>query len=520
LVPISEIEYLGKPLAEQQILIGIGIRDLGPNHEHPGQLMEVRDEDDRTLNAAWVWDDVEKKIVACVFDGAKWRAKRAKRWTQESLATAKIDAEVRLLGAPSGEDEVPQTMLAKFSDIVERVMLDVLKEGPLPHAAFPSHADPAPGEAQSELVTDGAVPVAEEVGGEGDSTLAAQPAETQNAVAFSAGNLSPFRDADDGKSTVWKCIWRTGTAVNPVTGESTLITQDMLQSAHDSFGHVVEHVDIPLGHKLDDPESNTGRVDELDLRADGNELWAKLRFTRKDIFERVKDGSILDVSVAAIPNPHDRVNPRQRYAWGLWHVALTNKPKVGGLGAFVFSVQPEPQEVQEPAPVAPIVEESMSDNQTVDLSALVLKEFGVDLETLKKQQENAARLTDQVKVLAATARERRIDAICFGLEGKIEADGVTIIEGYRHAPAVVESVRNALKNAPQVATFSVSIDGLADFDALLLSVVNAIPAEMRVRTTADAVVSNSRTENAPEHKPTNASYAEDDVERFLTKLGG
>ena len=523
MVPIGELEYLAKPLGEQPLLVGIGIRDLGPNADHMGQLMEARDDQERPLHCAWIWDDKEKRVIACVFDGAKWRAKRAKRWTQESLKTAQSDAEVRLLGPAATDDEVPSSMLAKFSDMVERVVLDVMTEGPLPHAQKPPNG--ALDDAQTrqpQSVALGSVEIADALVGAGDSPSASADAEFENAVSFSAGNLSPFRDADDGKSTVWKCVWRTGAAVNPVTGETTVITTDMLQSAHDSFGHVVEHVDIPLGHKLDDPESNTGRVDALELRQGGDELWAKLRFTRKDIFERVKDGSILDVSVAAIPNAHDRKDPSRRYPWGLWHVALTNKPKVGGLGAFVFSVVPDAQDdrVPEVQEASVIVEESMTDNQSVDLSALVLKEFGVDLATLKAQQEAATKLTEQVRTLAQSARERRIDTICFALEGKIESQGVDVADGYRHAPSVVEAVRKALKSAPEVATFSVSIDGLADFDALLLSVVNAIPNDLRIRTTTEPVVSNSRSTNAPDHSGNGASFGSEDVDRFLTKLGG
>ena len=62
----------------------------------------------------------------------------------------------------------------------------------------------------------------------------------------------------------------------------------------------------------------------------------------------------------------------------------------------------------------------------------------------------------------------------------LDGDDVTHVEGYRHYPAVIQAVTDALREQPQAMSLDIGDDGESGLDAIVLSIVNALPKEARI----------------------------------------
>jgi hypothetical protein len=109
-----------------------------------------------------------------------------------------------------------------------------------------------------------------------------------------------------------------------------------LQDIVDAFNeNAVQHVTVPLSH-ADKVHENTGFVRQLKVveLPDGRKaLSCGIEFTEPEIREKVKRGSIANVSVGVQFDYHKKDNGK-RYKAALQHVALTNHPWVPGMPPF------------------------------------------------------------------------------------------------------------------------------------------------------------------------------------------
>ncbi|MBN2003049.1 MAG: hypothetical protein JXA21_06800 [Anaerolineae bacterium] len=91
-----------------------------------------------------------------------------------------------------------------------------------------------------------------------------------------------------------------------------------------------------------------------------------------------------------------------------------------------------------------------------------------------------AAMQQRDKAVRQKARDLEIGAILNALQSKGQHAGVTQIEGCVHYPVVTVAVEKALKELPQALALDADENGATGIDAVLLSVVNAIPREGRL----------------------------------------
>jgi len=119
-----------------------------------------------------------------------------------------------------------------------------------------------------------------------------------------------------------------------------------------------------------------------------------------------------------------------------------------------------------------------------------------------------------------TARENKIERIVLALEGKVEMDGVKQEKGYAHYPFVIQAVEKALREEPAAKKFSIEMDGACSLDEVLLSVVNAIPAEGRMVTTTKFALprNESNVQESKGEKLPGREYSKEELEAFEASL--
>lgn len=358
-----------------------------------------------------------------------------------------------------------------------------------------------------------------------------------------APSTEPKPYVDVATGFVWKMILRAGRVYDP-SGKPLDVEPHVLTGLVESFGHAVQYVDIPLGHHPerygDVPELNTGFVRALDIRADGTELWGALDFTDSVIKTKVLDGSIADVSAWIEANFHDPNHAGVVWAYVLWHVCLTNKPQMTRLYAFTHNptLRLTSYSATEPTSSVPLQSHQgamlmalkvgsavktkdgaiafivelvtgkcyrLKDANGVDLNLVPeseLIEFDGVFDPAKETDETPAppatfsavptadrdRALSQwfgitsadVTQLKGTARTLEIQTITNALQGIGTHPAVSLPAGARVAPVVVEAVTVALKDAPESLRLSTTPNGTKTFDALLLSVVNAVAASLSI----------------------------------------
>jgi len=122
-----------------------------------------------------------------------------------------------------------------------------------------------------------------------------------------------------------------------------------------------------------------------------------------------------------------------------------------------------------------------------------VKGLGLDGTAIKAMVNERARVRGK-------AREMEIAGIVLALQGTGEHPGVTVVAGRPHWPVVVAAVEKALKEQPAALAMSADEDGRTPIDAIVLSVVNAIPEDGRMALPAQPAGSkNPKTvdPNAP-----------------------
>lgn len=499
---LKAITWRGAPLDSQRLLVPVTGGSVETWGEHQGELIEISNEEG-ALHAAWVYDDDQKKAVAVVFDRDQWTPREAKLWVAEARRMSekgeKVEEELAfsIQGMVStfffGTRRAPQEI---YTGAVSDVESDVSES----QAAAVTHEETAKSQDEASR---------EEQAGSSDFSAAA---ETETPLAFSVTDTAATEAGQDDH--VWKCIWRAGVAKHPITHTEVIVTETMLQAVHDSFGKVagIEYVDVPLGHHMDAPDKNTGYVREVQIRAGGKELWGRIEFTDPVIREKVRNRSIPDVSVAVVPNVPDRERKDVKHPWALWHVALTTKPLMPGLRPF--SVGDKEAEAYE------MVQAEKPEETTMELTKEQIAEamklhFGVSPDDIAAQRSQLEAQTTRMQEFAVANRGRNVRDVVSALEGKLDLDGVTKIDGYRHYPAVITAVEKAMKDQPAALQMSVGADGTSVIDPVILEVINAIPKEGRMKLQEFSAADLSEEK---ERKDDDV-VTDEDADEFLRELG-
>lgn len=302
----------------------------------------------------------------------------------------------------------------------------------------------------------------------------------------------------DDEGLIWKEICKVSQWFKLATGRKIEITRQFLQDLVSAFeSRVVPYVSVPADDHHHETggvvpaESNTGFVEKLKLV--GQSLWAGLRFTDDETREKVEQGTVKDVSIYAAPDVHD---PRtgQKWPWVLMHVLLTNYPQVQGLAPFGNE---EPVAADAFAGVKIIHLEEVNDMpDEITLTAEEARQFealrALDLSPGQIAEWQAMGLSfERVKAMVAEeeatrskARGLEVQAILLALQGQGEHDSVIQIPDTRHYPVVCEAVEKALKEQVEPLALDVGDNGTTGLDEVVLSIVNAIPAEGRMSLTA------------------------------------
>lgn len=307
-------------------------------------------------------------------------------------------------------------------------------------------------------------------------------AEARVLMAFGSklqagGEAEP--DEDDG--LVWKEIIHPGEWHKMDSGRVVKVTADIIRAAYEAFkAGLPKYVSVPAGgfHPASvAAEENRGFVENLKIV--GDRLFGGFRFTNPMVRNAVEDGSIADCSVYLEP---EVVHPEtgEKHPWALTHVLLTNDPLVQDLEPFGapipasasghVTVDVYVQDEEDPMP---------EQNEELTLSAedqsLLegVKGLGLSAEEIKA-------LVAQREQVEQKTRDLEVTSIVRALEGKEEHEMVTQVEDTRHWPVVVSAAEKALRERPRALGLSVA-DGRTELDEVVLSVVNAIPADARMQ---------------------------------------
>lgn len=357
---------------------------------------------------------------------------------------------------------------------------------------------------------------------------------------------------------VRKVILRTGEWVVPPPGgaEPLQLTLGHLQMIKDAFDQgAFERVSVPVGHgnAIDDTawvtEHNTGYVRALEIEPHTTipgewQLASWIQFTDKAIEAKIKEGSIWNVSVLVLPGV-ERPRDGKLFPLALKHLALTNYPWMDGLGGFsldgrasgLASIPPEalvltyrhnnhkPQNGGDPM-TTELTNHNHATEPTNSNPALVLSQERLDalLALEAKQAEIQAReqaIAAREAELAAERKRARVQSVIMALEGKGQAEGVTLIAGYRHCPAVVREVETILGALPaQPATLRLSLDGGEKdlcVEDVVLRLVNALPEAARIKEeSAPRVTPQPQPDPAPAKR---GPESQEEATLALSQLG-
>jgi len=343
--------------------------------------------------------------------------------------------------------------------------------------------------------------------------------------------------ADDG--LIWKEIFRVGTTYRPVSGEPLDVGQAMIDGMVEAFdAGVLNHVAIT---DTTHHEESSGIVPAKDtvgfvqkLVNVGEHQFAGLDVRDEAARTKLDDGLIRDCSVYVWGDFHDRKDPDKVWDWVLVHLLLTNYPQLPDLAGFGV----------EPAAVAASFdgvqferyrEATMSEdtrNQAPRGEPPLSAEDAALLAQAKALQAQGFALDgalEQQAQMRQKARQLEVDSIVAALEGRTQREDVVIVEDTRHYPAVVQAVEAALRGEGQSAGFDVADDGTSTVDAVVLSIVNALPKEARFSLDAPAQPDRRPAGDAkPEpkqHRTTSlspeqaAQVPDEDIDAFAASLG-
>jgi len=361
-------------------------------------------------------------------------------------------------------------------------------------------------------------------------------------------HLADAGDQAESDGLVWKEVVHPGTFFKTDTGRSVEVTADIIASAYQAWKDgLPRYISVPSDSHwpatrgIVPPEHNKGFVKKLKL-VDGA-LYAGFEFTDPVVADGVTAGGIADVSVYLQPGV---VHPKtgKEYPWVLRHVLLTNNPLVsdlkpwgdvpiaaeaGGGGVVV-------EHYQAGGPVRLVMDHSVGKEEVSmpnTQDGLLLDEADEIVLTGEAKAEYAAlaRLglsVEKIMALAETSaeivkrsRELELEAIEAALEGRGTHAAVKSMPGYRHNPVVVEAVLGVLGNPPEALALADTDDG-ATFGAVrdvALAVVNAIPAEGRIKVEGVAPVKSAKPASIAAKDSDGKDLTPEKIDAFLAEIG-
>jgi len=340
----------------------------------------------------------------------------------------------------------------------------------------------------------------------------------------------------DDNGLIWKEIFRVSTTFRPQTGTSLAVDQSMIDAMYEAFeGRALNHVAITAStHHVETdgivPASETvGFVDRL-VKV-GQHLYGGLDVRDEDTREQLDKGLIRDCSVYIWADFHDRSHPDTVWPWALVHLLLTNYPQLPdlqGFGVAPTAVAASFSGVQ----FTQYREELMTKEQNRDQTPALSPEDVVLLEQARVLRAQGFALDGALErqvQLRAKARGLEVSSIVAAMEGRVQRDDVTVIEGTRHYPVVVQAVQAALQ--PDGLGFDIADDGTSPVDGIVLAIVNALPKEARFSLNAPVRPDRSMADvsgpgrepghrTAPIDAETARALPDEAIDAFDKSLGG
>jgi hypothetical protein len=459
--------------------------------DEPGEQLRIL-EADLGEGVAGLFDPEGESLVAFVFNPTMFTEDEARAWVEEHQVEA-----VAALAA--GQDDEAPSYRSKLIELLrEHVSKDLFQELVRKARAWKGGKSHGKGAGADD----------------GDED---EDDESDDGVAASAMHVFPGKLADvpetqaralvseamaAGVVHAWELIWKE--ILRPGTfykwdGTQVVIDPVMIDQLDESFrAGTMRSVSVTAEDHFDETngvvpaEANRGFVEVLHRSGDGG-LFAGLRITDWETNDRLMQGSIQDVSVYIVANvahPDTGVV----YPWVLLHVLLTNIPLVGGLRPFgelaasqqdgtpvtFYRRQDNGQEGQTMPEGAITLSAEEAQRwqayQAAGLEPAVVQEFaGVGMSA-----DEVRALVAERQATRAKARGLELDRIRLALEGRGEHPGVTQVEGRRHYPVVIEAALSALREQPEGLGLSADGEGQTGLDAVVLAMINAIPAEGRL----------------------------------------
>ncbi len=311
-------------------------------------------------------------------------------------------------------------------------------------------------------------------------------------------------EADEDDGLIWKELIHPGAWFKMDSGKRVEVTAEIIAEVYRAFSAgLPKYVSVPTDdHHFEKSgdvpvEANRGFVRKLKLIDD--RLFGGFDLLSEDVRAGVADGSIADCSVYIQANVKHPATGEQ-FDWVLRHVLLTNNPLVQDLegwntipaagsntiGAIIVHYKRAQAKKEGVMPQehkgADIEDKADTIMLTGDAKEEYAKLTGLGLtadeiaELIKNRDAIAARAQD----LRTKARDMETMRIVKALEGADEHAGVVQIAGTRHYPVVIEAVKKVLDEAPTALAMAADDNGVSGVDAVVLSIVNAIPADGRV----------------------------------------
>jgi len=331
-------------------------------------------------------------------------------------------------------------------------------------------------------------------------------------------------DKDDG--LIWKELIHPGEWFKSDTGRKVQVTAEIIKGVFAAWkAGLPKLISVPSDshHNQSDGivpvESNRGFVEKLKLI--GDKLFGGFKLTDPEVSYGVQVGNIADCSVYLQPEII-HYETGEKFPWSLRHVLLTNDPLAQGLGPF--GAIPANRDdrgviVQSYRQVSEEVNE-MSKQDTEQPQGLTLSaEDAATFEELKGLGLSAT----EIKALVAErdavrqkARGLEITQIVRALEGSEQHDDVTQVDDTRHWPVVCAAVEKALSEQPQALAMSADDDGKTGLDAVVLAVVNALPAEARMALQAQPI--GDKKPDDPSLAPEDGEPTDDQIDELDSRL--
>jgi len=440
----------------------IDAKDVGGWYVAPVHDLPLADE-----GTAWSWDTAASNAVLGDDD-----------WARFARAHLLVDR-----GGESGWPENKGAYKLPVAKMMDGSLKYVWRGAAAANAALSGARSElrAPGEAKSAAATT-LKGIYKKFDKDPDS-VGAQTVEPRTLMAFTSklqDGSEAEPDEDDG--LLWKEVIHPGQWHKMDSGRIVQVTKEIIQSAYEAFkAGLPKRVSVPAGSYHPESvaaEDNRGFVRKLKMV--GDRLFGGFEFTNPDTRAAVEEGSIADCSVYLEP---EVVHPQtgDKFEWALTHVLLTNNPLVQDLAPFgapipasasgnvtvdVYVQDKDDEEVEDMGEEQNDITLSAEDQALIDGA----KELGLTAEDIKAMVAERERVKKQ-------ARDLYVTKVVRALEGKDEHELVTQVENTRHWPVVIAAAEKAMREQAK----ALSADGGADVDAIVLSVVNAIPAEGRMQ---------------------------------------